>query len=118
MRRLFTLFTLLWATATFSMAGVLVTEYLSVRKGTQVKSSVLPDTYYIISGIDQVNREYYLYDNGRQVKGSSAFPLSNEATASYLWVLKSNNSDWGIENVATGKNMNLGSSNGAYKLRN
>ncbi len=111
MRRLFTLFTLLWATATFSMAGVLVTEYLSVTKGTQVKSSVLPDTYYIISGIDQGNREYYLYDNGRQVKGSSAFPLSNEATASHLWVLKSNNSDWVIENVATGKNMNLGGSN-------
>lgn len=113
MRRLFTLFTLFWAVATLSMAGVLVTEYLSVTKGSQVKSSVKADTYYIISGIDQGNSEYYLYDNGRQVKGSAEFPLSNEATASHLWTLKGNSGSWVIVNVATGKKMNLGASNGS-----
>ncbi len=113
MKRLFTLFTLFWAVATISMAGVLVTEYLSVTKGSQVKSSVEADTYYIISGIDQASRECYLYDNGRQVKGSAEFPLSNEATASHLWTLKGNSGTWVIVNVATGKKMNLGASNGS-----
>ena len=113
MRRLFTLFTLFLAAATLSMAGVLVTEYISVAKGAQVKSSVEADTYYIISGIDQSNIECYLYDNGHKVKGSTAFPSSDEATASHLWTLKSNNGNWAIVNVGTGKIMNLGATNGS-----
>lgn len=113
MKKLFALFTLLWAAATVSMAGVLVTEYMSVTKGSQVKSSVEADTYYIISGIDQASRECYLYDNGRQVKGSTVFPTANESTASHLWTLKSNSGNWVIVNVGTKKVMNLGGSNGS-----
>lgn len=113
MKKLFTLFALFWTTATISTAGVLVTEYLSATKGEQVKSSVKADTYYIISGIDQSSREFYLYDNGRQVKGSSSFPSSNESTGSHMWTLKSSGSKWVIVNVGTGKKMNLGASNGS-----
>ena len=113
MKRLFASISFLVAAATLSMAGVLVTEYMSAVKGAQVKGSVKADTYYIISGIDQGSREYYLYDNGRQVKGSAAFPMGDESTASHVWTLKSSDGGWVIVNVGTGRNMNLGSSNGS-----
>ena len=113
MKRLFASISFLVAVASLSMAGVLVTEYMSAVKGTQVKGSVKADTYYIISGIDQGGKEYYLYDNGRQVKGSAAFPTGDESTASHVWTLKSSDGGWVIVNVGTGRNMNLGSSNGS-----
>ncbi len=113
MKKLFTLFTLLWVTTTVSVAEVLVTEYLSVTKGNQVNSSVKADTYYIISGIDQSSREFFLHDNGRQVKGSASLPLSNESTGSHIWTLKASGNKWVIINVGTGNKMNLGGSNGS-----
>ena len=113
MKKLFTLISLLVAMVSSASADVLVSEYMSVRKGSQVKGSVKADTYYVISGIDQGSREYYLYDNGGQVKGSASFPSADESTASHIWTLKASGNAWVIVNVGTGKNMNQGSSNGS-----
>ena len=92
-----------------SLANVIVTEQMSATKGAQVKSSVQADTYYIISGMDQSNVEYYLYDNGGQVKGSTPLP----ATGAYIWTLKAKEGAWVVVNALTGMNMNLGGSNGS-----
>ena len=113
MRKLLTLITLLMSVATSSIADVFMTEYMSVTKGSQVKGSVKADTYYIISGIDQSSREFYLFDNDGQVKGSSSFPSSSESTASHIWTLIPNGNAWVVVNVGTGQKMNLGSSNGS-----
>ena len=96
-----------------SVANVIVTEQLSATKGSKVTSSVQADTYYIIGGIDQGNAEYFLYDNGSQVKGSTAFPTEGESVSAHLWTLKASGNQWVIANVGTGKYMNLGSSNGS-----
>ena len=101
------------AVALSSTAGVIVTEQLSATKGAQVKGSVQADTYYIISGMDQSQREFYLYDNGGQVKGNATFPTEGESVGAHLWTLKASGSEWIIVNAATGKNMNLGASNGS-----
>ena len=113
MRKLFTFIYMFMAVALSSTAGVIVTEQLSATKGTQVKGSVQADTYYIISGIDQSQREFYLYDNGGQVKGNATFPTEGESVGAHLWTLKASGSEWVIVNAATGKNMNLGASNGS-----
>ena len=96
-----------------STANVIVTEQMSATKGDQVKGAVQADTYYIIGGIDQASREYFLYDNGGQVKGSAAFPTEGESVSAHLWTLKGSGNGWVITNVATSKNMNLGGSNGS-----
>ena len=113
MKKLLTLVSLFLAMTLPSLANVIVTEQISATKGAQVNSSVQADTYYIISGMDQSNVEYYLYDNGGQVKGSAAFPTEGESVSAHLWILKASGSQWVIANVGTGKYMNLGSSNGS-----
>ena len=113
MKRVFTFICLFLSVTVVALADVLVTEHMSVVKGAQVEESVKPDVYYIISGIDQSSVEYYLYDNGGQVKASNPFPYSSASTASHLWTLKASGDKWVITNVATGNNMNLGSSNGS-----
>lgn len=113
MRKLFAFVSLILAMALPLAADVLITEQLSATKGNQVKGSVQADTYYIISGIDQGSREYYLYDNGGQVKGSASFPTEGESVGAHIWTLKASGSEWVIVNAATGKNMNLGTSNGS-----
>ena len=97
----------------FARADVFTAEYITAKKGAQVTTSVKADTYYIISGIDQNSREYYLYDNGGQVKGSASFQENTESTGAHIWTLTANGNEWVITNVATGKNMNLGGSNGS-----
>ena len=92
-----------------SVANVIVTEQMSATKGVQVKDSVQADTYYIISGIDQSNAEYYLYDNGGQVKGSASFT----ADGSHIWTLKASDNSWVVVNAFTGMSMNLGGGNGS-----
>ena len=109
MKKLFTLISLFLAMTLSSLANVIVTEQMSATKGAQVKSSVQADTYYIISGMDQSNVEYYLYDNGGQVKGSTPLP----ATGAYIWTLKAKEGAWVVVNALTGMNMNLGGSNGS-----
>ena len=113
MRKLFAFVSLILTMALPLAADVLITEQLSATKGNQVKGSVQADTYYIISGIDQGSREYYLYDNGGQVKGSASFPTEGESVGAHIWTLKASGSEWVIVNAATGKNMNLGTSNGS-----
>ncbi len=113
MRKLFAFISMFMAVALSSTADVLVTEQMSATKGSQVTGSVKADTYYIISGIDQGSREYFLYDNGGQVKGSATFPTTGESVSAHVWTLKASGSAWVITNVATGKHMNLGSSNGS-----
>ena len=114
MKRLFSIVSMFLAVTLVSVANVIVTEQMSATKGTQVKGSVQADTYYIIGGIDQGNAEYFLYDNGSQVKGSAAFPTEGESVSSHLWTLKSSgNNQWVIANVGTGQYMNLGGSNGS-----
>ena len=81
MKKLFTLISLLLAMTLPSLANVIVTKQMSATKGTQVKGSVQADTYYIISGIDQNDVEYYLYDNGGQVKGSTPLPAAGAQKA-------------------------------------
>lgn len=107
MKKLFTLISLLLAMTLPSLANVIVTKQMSATKGTQVKGSVQADTYYIISGIDQNDVEYYLYDNGGQVKGSTPLP----AAGAYIWTLKASGDKWIVVNALTGMNMNLGGSN-------
>ena len=97
----------------FARADVFTAEYTTAKKGAQVTTSVKADTYYIISGIDQSSREYYLFDNGGQVKGSASFQENSESTGAHIWTLTANGNEWVITNVATGKNMNLGGSNGS-----
>ena len=109
MKKLFTLVSLFFTVTLSSLANVFVTEQMSATKGAQVKSSVQTDTYYIISGIDQGNAEYYLYDNGGQVKGSASFTPDG----SYIWSLKASGDKWVVVNAVTGMNMNLGGSNGS-----
>ena len=109
MKKLLTLASLFLAMTLPSLANVIVTEQISATKGAQVKSSVQADTYYIISGLDQGNVEYYLYDNGDQVKGSTSFP----AEGSHIWTLKAKDGAWVVVNAFTGMNMNLGGSNGS-----
>ena len=113
MRKLFAFVSLFLTMALPLAADVLITEQLSATKGNQVKGSVQADTYYIISGIDQGSREYYLYDNGGQVKGSASFPTEGESVGAHIWTLKASGSEWVIVNAASGKNMNLGTSNGS-----
>ena len=109
MRKLFTFISMFMAVVLSSTAEVLVAEQTTATKGSQVKGSVQADTYYIISGLDQgqVPNEFYLYDSGGQVKGSATLP------ADAVWTLKASGNGWMIMNVATGKFMNLGSSNGS-----
>ena len=109
MKKLLTLASLFLAMTLPSLANVIVTEQISATKGAQVKNSVQADTYYIISGIDQGNVEYYLYDSGGQVKGSTPLP----ATGAHIWTLKASGNKWIVVNALTGMNMNLGSSNGS-----
>ena len=109
MKKLFTLISLFLAVTLSSLANVIVTEQMSATKGAQVKSSVQADTYYIISGIDQGNTEYYLYDNGGQVKGSTPLP----AAGAHIWTLKGSGNKWIVVNALTGMSMNLGGSNGS-----
>ena len=97
----------------FARADVFTAEYTTAKKGAQVTTSVKADTYYIISGIDQSDREYYLFDNGGQVKGSASFQENSESTGAHIWTLTAKGNEWVITNVATGKNMNLGGSNGS-----
>ena len=109
MRKLFTFISVFMMVALSSTADVLVAEQTTATKGSQVKGSVQANTYYIISGLDQgqVPNEFYLYDSGGQVKGSATLP------ADAVWTLKASGNGWVIMNVATGKFMNLGSSNGS-----
>ncbi len=107
MRKLFAFISLFLTVALSATADVIVTEQTSATKGDQVKGSVSVGTYYLITGIDQSSREYYLYDSGGQVKGSATLPADG------VWTLKASGSEWVIVNVATGKNMVLGSSNGS-----
>ena len=109
MKKLFTLVSLFFTVTLSSLANVFVTEQMSATKGAQVKSSVQADTYYIISGIDQNNVEYYLYDNGGQVKGCTPLP----ETSTHIWTLKASGDKWVVVNAVTGMNMNLGGSNGS-----
>lgn len=104
---------LLFVGCLFSRAQLLTTEYVIATKGSQVKSSIQADTYYILSGIDQNSREYYLFDNGGQVKGSSSFPSDDLSTGTHIWSLKASGSEWIICNVGTGKKMVLGGNNGS-----
>ncbi len=113
MKKNYFLLVLLAATCMFARAEVFTSEGLVATKGKQVKSSVQADTYYIISGIDQSSREYYLYDNGSQVKGSASFPEKSEETGAHIWTLTSKDGKWVITNVGTGNKMNLGSGNGS-----
>ena len=111
MKRLISFVAMFAAVAAISHADVFVSQQMSATKGNQVKGGLSAGTYYAISGIDQSNREFFLYDNGGQVKGSSSFPSSSESTASHVWTLKASGNEWIIVNVGTGKNMELGSSN-------
>ena len=113
MKKNYFLLMLLAATSLFARAEVFTSEGLVATKGKQVKSSVQADTYYIISGIDQSSREYYLYDNGSQVKGSASFAEKSEDTGAHIWILSAKDGKWVITNVGTGNKMNLGSSNGS-----
>lgn len=113
MKKFFVFMTLFLAVTTTVKAEVLITKQLSVTKGAQVTGSVEADTYYIISGIDQSSNEFFLYDNGGQVKGSASFPQSSASTASHVWILKASDGKWIIKNVGTGMYMNLGTSNGS-----
>ena len=107
MRKLFTFISMFLTVALSATADVIVTEQMSATKGSQVKGSVQADTYYLISGTDQGSREFYLYDSGGQVKGSETLPTDG------VWTLKASGDEWVIVNVATGKNMVLGGSNGS-----
>ncbi len=95
-------------------ADVFVTDYTAATKGNQITSSAsLTAGTYIISGIDQSNNEYYLYDNGGQVKGKNIYLPDDPNTTSFLWTLTAKDSKWVITNLATGAIMNLGDSNGS-----
>ena len=109
MKKLFAFVSLFLSVILPSIANVIVTEQMSATKGAQVNGSVQADTYYIISGMDQSDREYYLYDNGGQVKGSASFP----ADGSHIWTLKTSGNAWVVVNAFTGMSMNLGASNGS-----
>ncbi|MBO5699776.1 MAG: family 20 glycosylhydrolase [Bacteroidaceae bacterium] len=113
MKKWFSLFALCFTMVVGLKADVFVSEHLSVTKGAQVKSTVKADTYYIISGDDQNNVEHYLYDNGKQVKGSATFVAKGEQTAAHIWTLEASGDQWLIKNYATGQYMNLGGSNGS-----
>lgn len=115
MKKTFLFLQLLIAGSLFARADVLVTNYTVADKGEQVTAaaSVVSGETYIISGLDQSNREFYLYDNGGQVKGNTPYTADRESTGNYLWTLTADGDKWVIANVATGAIMNLGASNGS-----
>lgn len=115
MKKTFLFLHLLVAGSLFARADVLVTNYTTADKGEQVTAvaSVVSGETYIISGLDQSNREFYLYDNGGQVKGNAAYTADRESTGNYLWTLTADGDNWVIANVGTGSIMNLGASNGS-----
>lgn len=113
MKKLFALIAMYVMVVVSVTAEVLVTEHLTATKGVQVKGSVKADTYYIISGIDQASKEYFLYDNGGQVKGSASFPTNGQTVSAHIWTLKPSGNAWVISNVGTGNYMNLGGGNGS-----
>ncbi len=95
-------------------ADVFVNNYTAATKGKQVtSSSSLTAGTYIISGIDQSNNEYYLYDNGGQVKAKDIYLPDDPNTTSFLWTLTAKENKWLITNLGTGAIMNLGGSNGS-----
>ena len=112
MKKSYAILSLLLATSMMVQADVITTEYTVATKGEQLTSSVTAGTY-IISGMDQSNREFYLYDNGGQVKGNASYPVDRESTATFLWTLTASGNEWVITNVGTGAIMNLGGSNGS-----
>ena len=113
MKKFFLISYLLAMGSLFANADVFTSEYMTATKGSQVKQGLKAETYYIISGIDQSSREYYLYDNGGQVKGSASFSGNSESTGAHIWTLTPSGNNWVITNVATGNKMNLGGSNGS-----
>ncbi len=95
-------------------ADVFVHDYTAATKGKQItSSSALVAGTYIISGIDQGNTEYYLYDNGGQVKGKDTYLPDAPSTTSLLWTLTPKDGKWVIANLDTKAIMNLGGSNGS-----
>lgn len=112
MKKSYAILLLFLAASLCVKADVLTTDYTVATKGAQLTSEVSAGTY-IISGIDQSNREFYLYDNGTQVKGSASYPVDRESTATFLWTLTAQGSEWVIMNVGTGAIINLGGSNGS-----
>ncbi len=95
-------------------ADVFVNDYTAATKGKQItSSSALTAGTYIISGIDQGNREYYLYDTGGQVKGKDTYLPDDPNTTSFLWTLTPKDGKWLISNLDTKAIMNLGGSNGS-----
>ncbi|MCM1371815.1 MAG: beta-N-acetylhexosaminidase [Bacteroides sp.] len=112
MKKLHVILCFLLIGSLFAKADVITTEYTVATLGCRLTSEV-SDGIYIISGVDQSNREFYLYDNGGQVKGSSTYPVDSKSTASFLWSLTAKGSEWIFMNVGTGDIMNLGGSNGS-----
>ncbi len=112
MKKVCMLLYLLITSTLLAKADVFVTDYIAATKGNQVTNSAsLTDGTYIISGIDQSNVEFYLYDNGGRVKGKNAYLPDDPNTTSFLWTLTAKDNKWVITNLATGAIMNLGSSN-------
>ncbi len=103
---------LLLVVSLFAKADVFVTDYTAATKGKQLRTEISAGTY-IISGMDQSNAEYYLYDNGGQVKGKATYDPDSESTTSFLWTLSAKDGGWIITNLATGAIMNLGGNNGS-----
>ncbi len=114
MKKLSLLLSLLISGAVGLKADVLVTDYTVATKGAQVTTATaLTDGIYIISGMDQSNREFYLYDNGGQVKGNQTYPADNGTPTAFVWNLTAKDGKWVITNLTTGDVMNLGGSNGS-----
>ncbi len=112
MKKVYLTLQLLLAVALFAKADVFVTDYTVATKGRQLTSGLSAGTY-IISGIDQGNREFYLYDAGGQVKAKQTYSADSEMPTAFVWSLTAKDGGWVITNLTTGAIMNLGGSNGS-----
>jgi len=98
-------------TSTSGESGSTTVTYLS-GQGSQV-SSITSGNYYVIAGYAQNGTTTnFLYDTGSAVAGASLSTGSTSANK-YVWQITSSGSGYVLQNLSTGRYINMGTSNGA-----
>ena len=112
MKKLFTFLTMLILCIGSMWAE---TNYFLTQK-TEV-TSITSGKYYVIDGRDQVGSKlHFLFDNGSKVTSNDpqSLPGNGVDLGKFVWKIEGNSTDgWTLQNLATGKYMSLGSSNGS-----
>ena len=109
-------FLLLIVASLTSISGAWAESFCFLTTQTQV-TSITSGKYYVIDGRDQVgSTAHFLFDNGTKVTSNNpqALPTDPAEAGKFVWKIVGNSTDgWTLQNLATGKYMSLGGSNGS-----